>query len=234
MKRAVENCFATCFDSNQIEFIFGIDDDDTESIETAQKLQQEMPDYNIEYTIWPRKKYVFSDLMNQCSKPAKGDIFNLMSDDAIHTSKDWDKVAIKIFNKYEDKIVLVQTTGGANENTGFPFMHRNWRDAAGYILAPIFNGDWGDYWLTDVMRGLQMRGHGNRFVYCPYIEIKHLHAEWGKMEKDKTYFEHYEERQAQEALPEDEHPYHGTKGKQMKEKEIENLSNFINNFKEKK
>ncbi len=220
MRRAVEHCFVRCNNPNQVEFIFGLDDDDLESIEEAKKIQKEFSEFNIEYTVWPRKKYCFSDLMNQCSKPAKGEIFGLMSDDAIHASNGWDSIAINIFEQHPDKIILVQTKGGHNEYTGFPFMHKNWRTAAGYILAPIFNGDWGDYWLADVMRGLRKLGHGERFYYCPDIEIKHLHAEVGDMKKDATYLEHYEERQAQEALDREDHPYHGTKGKLMKQ--IEN------------
>ncbi len=231
MRRVAEKCFETCAEPQHIELIYGIDDDDTESIEMAKKLQQEFSTYNIEYTVWPRKKFIFSDLINQCSKPAKGEIFNIMSDDAVHNSKDWDKVVLEIFNEtYPDKIILLQTSGGANKSTGFPFVHKNWRTAAGYLLAPIFNGDWGDYWLTDVMKGLMHRGHGNRFIFTEKIQIKHLHAEWGQMDKDETYYEHLKERKEQEALPRDQHPYHGTKGKEMKELEINNLSDFINNF----
>lgn len=226
MRRVAANCFSTCSNPEQIELIFGLDDDDLESIEMAKTLQQEFSDNNIEYIVWPRKKYIFSDLINQCSKPGKGEIFNIMSDDAIHDSKDWDKIALEIFDNHPDKIILVQTAGGANESTGFPFMHRNWREAAGYLLSPIFSGDWGDYWLTDVINGLP----GNRFVFADSITIKHLHAEWNQMEKDETYYEHLKERQAQEALPKEQHPYHGTEGKRLKALEIENLNNFIKNF----
>tara|TARA_R110000823_G_scaffold315646_1_gene448877 strand:- start:12012 stop:12752 length:741 start_codon:yes stop_codon:yes gene_type:complete len=226
MRRVAEKCFETCYDAEQIELIFGIDDDDTESIEMAQALQKELAPNNIEYIVWSRNKFIFSDLINQCSKPGKGEIFNIMSDDAIHNSKDWDKIALEIFDSHSDKIILLQTSGGANQNTGFPFMHRNWRDAAGYLLSPIFQGDWGDYWLTDVIRGLP----GNRFVFSTDIEIKHLHAEWGHMEKDETYHEHYKERQAQEALPREQHPYHGIEGTRLKNLEIQKLNNFIKNY----
>ena len=223
MRRVVYNCFRTCAYPEEVELIFGIDDDDIESIDAAKSLQEEFSTYNIEYTVWPRKKYVFSDLMNQCSKPAKGEIFNLMSDDAVHASFGWDEIALDIFDNHPDKLILVQTKGGANPSTGFPFMHRNWRTAAGYILAPIFNGDWGDYWLSDVIKGIG----ADRFIYCTDIEIRHLHVEFGQMEKDQTYIEHLEERKKQEDLPTHEHPYHGIEGKKMKQLEIENLKKFI-------
>tara|TARA_R110002012_G_scaffold315603_1_gene529596 strand:- start:30833 stop:31579 length:747 start_codon:yes stop_codon:yes gene_type:complete len=230
MKRVLENCFGTCKHPSQVELIFGLDDDDFDSIEKAKELQKEYSEYNVEYTVWPRKKYVFSDLMNQCAKPSKGDIFNLMSDDAVHATANWDQIAIDIFDSHRDKIILVQTRGGANAYTGLPFMHRNWKDAAGYILAPIFNGDWGDYWIADVISQLP----GERFMLCEEIEITHLHAEFGKMEKDQTFYEHLEEREAQEALPRSEHPYHGGEGKRLKQLEIDRLREFIKNFKEEK
>tara|TARA_A100001515_G_scaffold144922_1_gene150766 strand:+ start:1596 stop:2333 length:738 start_codon:yes stop_codon:yes gene_type:complete len=225
MQRVVEKCLETCSDSSQIEIVFGIDDDDIKSIEKAKELQKQFSSDNIEYTVWPRKKYIFSDLINQCSKAASGEIFNLMSDDAVHDSKDWDNVAIGYFNRYPDKIILLQTVGGVNPKTSFPFMHKNWRTAAGYLLPPTFSGDWADYWITDVASELP----GRRFVQSDIV-ISHLHAEMGLMEKDQTYHEHYQERMEQEALPKSEHPYHGGKGKEMKRLEIENLTNFINNY----
>lgn len=230
MKRALESCFSTCANPAQIEFVFGLDDDDLESIKMAQELEDLYPDKNISHTIWPRKKFKFSDLMNQCSKAACGEIFGLFSDDAIYNSKNWDDIVVKFFNECEhrDKLYLLQTSGGANPQTGFPFMHKNWRTAAGYLLAPIFNGDWGDYWLADVINGIGRE----RFVFCRDIEIKHLHVEWGKMEKDQTYFEHLKERKEQENLPRNLHPYHGDEGQRLKALEIENLRNFIKNFKE--
>lgn len=229
MKRALESCFATCTNPEQIEFVFGLDDDDLESITMAEELEAMYPDKNISHTIWPRKKFVFSDLMNQCSKAAKGEIFGLFSDDAIYNSDNWDQIVIKFFNEceHEDKLYLLQTRGGANNKTGFPFMHINWRTAAGYLLAPIFNGDWGDYWLSDVINGIG----GERFVFCDDIEIKHLHVEFGDMEKDKTYFEHLEERKQQESLPKHLHPYHGDEGKRLRDLEIENLRKFIDDYK---
>jgi len=227
MRTVAENCFKTCEDPEQIELVFGLDDDDTVSIEQAQLLQQEMKPYKIEYTIWEAGKYVFSDLINQCSKPAKGEIFNIMSDDGVHQTKNWDTKILEIFeDSYKDKIILVQTAGGANAQTGFPFVHRNWRDTVGYILAPIFHGDWADYWLADVLKGLG----GDRFIYRADITIKHNHVEFGLMDADETYKKHIKERKEQEKLPKSEHPYHGHTGQEMKRLEIEKLKNFINTF----
>lgn len=226
MERVLENCFETCSEPDKVEIIFGIDDDDTESIEMAKALQQEHPTRNVEYTVWPRKKYIFSDLMNQCSKPAKGEIFNLMSDDAIHITQGWDTKVIEIFDQHPDKIILVQTSGGSNRLTGFPFMHKNWRTVAGYILPPTFNGDWADYWLADVIKGVS----ADRMIYCDTIEIRHLHVDQNQMPADQTYHEHLIERKEQENLPKSEHPYHGTKGQKMKQTEIENLTNFVKTY----
>ncbi len=229
MRRLVEKCFETCLNPDVVEVVFGIDDDDEESIAMAKKLQEEFSSKNIEYTVWPRKKYIFSDLMNQCSLPAKGDIFNLMSDDAHHDSKDWDKIAIDCFDSHPDKLILLQTSGGLSQKTGLPFMHKNWRTAAGYLLPPIFQGDWGDIWIADVIAAIG----GDRFIYNQNITIRHLHAEQGQMEKDETYHIHYKERMEQEALGhsrDGDHPYHGWKGREMKDQEIEKLRQFIQNL----
>ena len=75
MRRLAKSCFDTCYDKKQVEIVFGIDDDDHESIETAKDLQKEYSEHNIVYTVWPRKKYVFSDLINQVSYVANGQIF---------------------------------------------------------------------------------------------------------------------------------------------------------------
>ena len=50
------------------------------------------------------------------------------------------------------------------------------------------------------------------------------------MEKDETYYEHLKERQAQEALPREQHPYHGIEGIRLKNLEIQKLNNFIKNY----
>jgi len=226
MLRLAISCFQTCENPQQIELVFGIDDDDRESIEKAKQLQKQMFPNKISYVVWPRKKYVFSDLMNQCSLDAKGEIFSIMSDDAVYETKGWDEIVVGIFDKCVDKIICVSTSGGQNVQTGFPFMHKNWRTAAGYLLSPIFSGDWGDYWLHDVLAALP----GRRHVHRPDIVIKHLHVELGHDEKDETYYEHLKERQAQESLPTEDHPYHGKRGNAMKELEVKNLVNFIKTY----
>ena len=58
MERVLENCFETCSEPDKVEIIFGIDDDDTESIEMAKALQQEHPTRNVEYTVWPDIYYL--------------------------------------------------------------------------------------------------------------------------------------------------------------------------------
>jgi hypothetical protein len=230
MRRLVEKCYETCMYPDIVEIVFGIDDDDKESLAMVKSLQEEFSKNHIEHIIFPRNKYMFSDLVNQVAKAAKGEIFGLMSDDAHHDSKNWDEIVIKYFDDHSDKIFVLQTLGGLTDYGSFPFMHRNWINTVGYLMAPIFNGDWADVWLKHVA----MEIGENRFIVCKKITIPHLHVENGKMPRDETYSSRFEVRQEQEKLgksPDGNHPYHGKIGREMRELEIKKLKQFIENFK---
>lgn len=229
MRRLAKSCFDTCYDKKQVEIVFGIDDDDHESIETAKDLQKEYSEHNIVYTVWPRKKYVFSDLINQVSYVANGQIFNLVGDDAKFMSKNWDEIVLQEFDKFEDKIVMVHVNDGqsiAPRLACHPFMHANWRDAVGYLLPPYFHGDWADYWITDVVREISSALGQARKVYQPNIFIEHLHPELGKAEKDETYYEHLIER----TRPDAAQPYKSDEGQKEIQQNIKDLLAFIDNF----
>jgi len=241
MRRLAESAFDTCYDRNQVEIVFGIDDDDHESIEVAKELQKQYSPENIVYTTWPRRKYIFSDLINQVAYVAKGEIFNLVGDDAVYITKGWDRLIVEQYALIPDGIALVHVQDGitgevARDLVCHPFMHRNWLDAVGYLLPPIFNGDWADWWITRVAaiidaicKSRHTRAHPRK-VYRPDILIQHMHIESGLADPDKTYYEHLEERRADTEIPDKDHPYHSVSSAIQREQDVFKLLNFLENF----
>lgn len=147
-----------------------IDNDDNKSLEVANELK-------LMSTVGPRVP--MGKMYNEAYKKAKNDIIMLCSDDLIFRTKGWDVAIIDIFNKYNDKIIMVYANDGVGAVTQ-PFIHRNWIETLGYVSHPSVSWFYNDSWIDDISIKI------NRREYCDVL-IEHMHYHYGKAQYDSTY-----------------------------------------------
>tara|TARA_E500000305_G_scaffold93933_1_gene82653 strand:- start:6 stop:716 length:711 start_codon:yes stop_codon:yes gene_type:complete len=180
MKDMWKSALETCSNSNNIEVVFAIDQDDSESIEAYFGMSSD----NTKAVLSPRLDGNLSEMWNRCQRIATGEIFLHCGDDLRFRTQDWDTKVIEEFNKYDDKIALVYGDDGVRKDdlATHGFIHKNWVDVVGYFLPPYFSSDMNDYWLTTVARNI------DRLIKID-IYTEHLHPAVGKGEMDITHKE---------------------------------------------
>lgn len=154
------------------EMIVRLDDDD-EAVYPKR--------WNLTYIRGPR--IVLSECWNECYAVAQGDIFWHGGDDVTFRTIGWDEIVRAAFPP--DNIAFVHghdlSPNGHWLGT-HGFLHRAWVDAVGYFLPPYFSSDYNDVWLVDVADII------DRHVYVPIV-TEHWHPDFGKSEKDQTYYD---------------------------------------------
>lgn len=176
MGRLVRSARETAANPTEIEFIFYVDDDDSESAVEADHL-------NATAVRGPR--IVLSEMWNRCWNEARYDVAMHCGDDIIFRSRDWDLHVLYAFERHPDKIVLVHGRDGY-QDAGLAthgFMHRRWVETLGYFVPPYFSSDYNDTWLTEIADAVGRR------VYLPEVFTEHMHPVVGKGTWDQTHQE---------------------------------------------
>lgn len=179
MKELWTSIVDTADDIDNIELIFYIDTDDTESIETYKTLHS-----NVKAVIDDRGNGNLSIMWNRCYEISNADIVMHCGDDIRFRTPGWDTKILSKFDEFDDKIVLVYGNDGVRKDdlATHGFLHKNWIKTVGYFLPPYFASDMNDYWLTTVARNI------NRLEKID-IYTEHLHPAVGKNELDITHQE---------------------------------------------
>mgnify|MGYP003640957668 FL=1 len=160
----------TCDDFNSIEFVFYVDEDDSDTREYFENLDYD----NVKFICGER--IVLSEMWNVCYRNASGDILFHCGDDIRFRTKGWDKVVRDKFDEVEDKILFAFGDDGKRHPGSFGthgFIHKRWADTVGYFVPPYFSCDYGDKWLNDVAKAISCR-NVNRWVYLD-IYTEHIH-----------------------------------------------------------
>lgn len=107
----------------------------------------------------PRSIDIFA-MANECQKVATGPIYMFTADDFYFESNHWDTKILDVFDKYDDKIVLVCPEGKYWKNWRFSpvgFLHKNWVDTVGYLLPQYDGGQAADRWVNELARSINRR-----------------------------------------------------------------------------
>ena len=226
VKRLLDSIVDTASSTNNVETLFVIDDDDTESIKYFSSVNDEY-NFDIKHVVVPRLEHIFSDLANQALPQCEGELFLAIGDDGVFRTDNWDQMIIEQFEACPDKILLVHfndLTSHCGTLAGHLAVHQKWINTVGYFSPPWFDGDWGDWWLTHVSNGV------GRKKYRPDIVIEHMHITFGKADADETFYEHKKRREAfGSPTTNPEHPFN-TKNHIM-QKNIEDLKKVIEEYK---
>jgi hypothetical protein len=172
-KRLIDT--ATTNQFYETEFLFYLNDDDPMLTQYMDLIDEKY------YTIGPNQSTCYS--WNLMCEKSKNDVVMLMGDDVQVKTKDWDKLIIEQFEKYEDRILMVVPSDGRPKGTknlssttrlwgdeplpaAHFAVHKNWTNILGY-LAPVFFWHWHvDSYTQQVARKLQ------RCLYLPTVEFK--------------------------------------------------------------
>jgi hypothetical protein len=185
VKRLVDSLINTTSNINDIELYFYIDDDDNVSLELISKISNTINTKAIQGTYMSEHRTPTWYMQNELVKACTGPIFFYGADDVVFRTKNWDVVINKLYNNYEDKILLAYAPdgfqGGAIPVATHGFLHKNWVDIIGYLFPPVFNVAYNDTWITEVSETIKRR------TYITDMYIEHMHPAANKANWDDVY-----------------------------------------------
>jgi len=207
-----------------LQFIFYIDEDDSESISMKQDLknyfQGDLDVVHVDAVIGPRIN--LSEAWNRCYEKAEGDILFHAGDDLIFKTRGWDEMVRIQFRESKDKILFVGGQDGLhppkNNFITHGFLHRNWVEVVGYFVPPYFSSDYNDTWLNELADRI------GRKIYLKDLHIEHMHPLAGKHFWDRTHLERLERHRKDR--PQD---LYAEKAPE-RERDAEKLNQFIKDF----
>lgn len=95
--------------------------------------------------------FMWNKLAEVAMQNPKNKLFMLAADDIIFETPGWDNALIEHYNKLENKIHVYALQDSRDVNgTPHPIVTREYIDAMGYFLPPIFVHWFGDTWTTGI------------------------------------------------------------------------------------
>jgi hypothetical protein len=169
-------------DINNIELIFGIDEDDP-TRDIVYKIANAIPFVKIVDIKNDGKFIGINKIWNLLYQHATGDILGYIGDDMIFMTPNWDsKIIEELTDKLpEDKIKLVHCYDGYRDKDEIcvnAFIHRKYTEVVGYLCREEFLINWSDQWLYQTFKAF------DRVVWRPDIHIQHNHWVFGQRKKD--------------------------------------------------
>lgn len=155
-----------------IEHIFGIDDDDTDSLSNI----------NTKRVIVERGKGCVA-AWNACAKASSGEILIQLSDDW-EPVEGWDEIIIKEFDGVEGECVLAISDGSRKDDLlCMAILNRKRYEKQGYMFHPDFFSVYSDNYFT------WAANKDGVIKDAKHIVFEHKHPVFNKAEWDKTYLE---------------------------------------------
>lgn len=162
---AIDSVYSLAKDKSNVEFLLKIDEDDNDTIATAEWLSKVLP---VKKLISPRGKGYFDihHWINSLSSMASGDWLFLFNDDARMQTQDWDQILLNAevnsntWHGIDDICLLVAPTTrrpGCNE---FMFIRRKIFE----ILGRLGTSQHVDNWMYSMMSFIQSAFHTNIFI----------------------------------------------------------------------
>ena len=181
----ISSILTTVKDINNVELLFGIDEDDP-TRDIAYKISNAIPFVKI-IDIKNDKKFIgINKIWNMLYPHAKGDILGYIGDDMVFKTENWDEEILKEFtgsNLPKDSIKLVHCYDGyrnSDEICVNAFLHKKYVDIIGYLCREEFLINWSDQWLYQTFKAF------DRVVWRKDIHIQHNHWVFGKRERDNV------------------------------------------------
>jgi hypothetical protein len=180
----ISSIITTVDDINNVELIFGIDEDDP-TRDIVYKIANAIPFVKI-IDIKNDNKFIgINKIWNLLYPHAEGDILGYIGDDMIFETAGWDAKIIDEFTGSklpEDKIKLVHCYDGYRDRDEIcvnAFVHTKYTEVIGYLCREEFLINWSDQWLYQTFKAF------NRVTWRSDIHIQHNHWVFGQRKRDK-------------------------------------------------
>mgnify|MGYP003136998943 CR=1 FL=1 len=179
----ISSIITTVKDINNVELIFGIDEDDP-TRDTVYKMAEAIPFVKIVDVKNEGKFIGINKIWNLLYPHAEGDILGYIGDDMIFKTPDWDEKILEEFNENnlpDDKIKLVHCYDGIRNHDEIcvnAFLHKKYIDIIGYLCREEFLIEWSDQWLYQTFKAF------DRIKWRKDIHIQHNHWIYGNRQRD--------------------------------------------------
>ena len=171
----------TVSDINNIELLFGIDDDDP-TLNIMKKIVKAIPFIKI-IPIHNNGQFIgINKIWNILAENCKENIMGYVANDMIFRTPNWDVEILKEFenNCPKDNIYMVHCNDGYHgpKLSVNAFVHKKYYEIMGYFTRPEFLINWSDRWMFQTFNAF------NRIKYKPDIFIEHNHWVFNRRTKD--------------------------------------------------
>lgn len=107
---------------------------------------------------------------NTLARRSAADWFMVANDDLAFPQSGWDRVLRDACHRFDDQVALLWFDDGIHgpAAASFPVVSRRWTETLGYLLPPLFEHFYGDFWLWELAARI------GRAIYVTEIRIDHL------------------------------------------------------------
>ena len=181
----ISSIITTVKDINNVELLFGIDEDDPTK-DIVKKISEAIPFVKI-IDIKNNKKFIgINKIWNLLYPHAEGNIFGYIGDDMIFKTQNWDEKILEEFsskNLPSDKIKLVHCYDGYRDHDEIcvnAFLHKKYTEVVGYLCREEFLINWSDQWMYQTFKAF------DRVKWIRDIHIQHNHWVFGQRKRDEV------------------------------------------------
>jgi len=181
----ISSIITTVSDINNVELIFGIDEDDP-TRDIVYKIANAIPFVKIVDIPNDGKFIGINRIWNMLYPHAQGDILGYIGDDMVFKTPNWDTEILNEFNDGKlpkDKIKLVHCYDGVRDKDEIcvnAFLHKKYTEVIGYLCREEFLINWSDQWLYETFKSV------DRVVWRKDIHIQHNHWVFGLRKRDEV------------------------------------------------
>lgn len=213
LDRSVTSLFENADDPENVEWLFGFDNDDTESFEYfAQNIAQKIADTGGKiscYRFQPMGYERLHHYVNTLAGRSKGDWMVFWNDDAVMKSPGWDTVIRSHTGKF---VLQAFDTHNKHPYSIFPIVPRQWLEIIGHLSNHQLNDAWLSQiaWMLDIMERID-------------VQVEHDRADLTGNNKDAT----FENRLIFEGRPEDPRDFNYISRRRARMAEAEKIAMWL-------
>jgi hypothetical protein len=166
LKHSVDSLLTTADDPESIEWLFGFDNDDTDTYHWfAENVIPDIESAGCTYTCLQFEPFGYERLhvyVNQLAAVAEGNWLVFWNDDAVMVDPHWDTV----INSHTGEFCLQAfDTHNLHPYSIFPIVPREWFEVIGHLSDHQLNDAWLSQiaWILDIVRRIDIRVDHNRY-----------------------------------------------------------------------
>lgn len=185
LQELLNSLIETTAKPTEIEFVFGVEADDTPVINVIEHWRHEHPELKVVLRIWTDDEVKFSlnQKYNMLADTASYELISGCGDDLEFKTSAWDELIKYEFAQYPDRILLawINDGAGADKLPRHFTVHRNWLNVVGSYACKYLRHYFSDNWAYDIASGI------GRAKFLKDIHVIHKHPVFGNAEIDDNH-----------------------------------------------